>query len=94
ALHTSGTYFLRAGLSLAWLPFEACYSLDAILRTLWRLAVSKQRLLQWNPSREDERCSADTLGAVYRQQWGQPALVFVLTGALAMQPTVLLIASP
>lgn len=94
ALRTSGTYFVRAGLSLAWLPFETWYSLDAILRTLWRLAVSKRSLLQWNPSREDERSSADTLQAVYREQWGQPALVAVLTGALAMQPMVLLMASP
>ncbi|MFP3449541.1 hypothetical protein, partial [Pseudomonas sp. SIMBA_067] len=36
ALRTSGTFFVRAGLSLAWLPFETNYSLDAILRTLWR----------------------------------------------------------
>ncbi|WP_139668404.1 GH36-type glycosyl hydrolase domain-containing protein [Pseudomonas sp. F16(2018)] len=94
ALHTSGTYFLRAGLSLAWLPFEAYFSLDAILRTLWRLVVSKRSLLQWNPSREDERSSADTLQAVYREQWGQPVMALLLGGALAMQPVMLLIASP
>ncbi|WP_152031548.1 GH36-type glycosyl hydrolase domain-containing protein [Pseudomonas putida] len=94
ALHTSGTYFLRTGLSLAWLPFEAYFSLDAILRTLWRLVVSKRRLLQWNPSREDERSSADTLQAMYREQWGQPVLVLLLGGALAMQPVMLLMASP
>jgi cellobiose phosphorylase len=94
ALHTSGIYFVRAGLSLAWLPFETRYSLDAIARTLWRLIVSKRRLLQWNPSREDERNSADTLQAVYREQWVQPALVLLLTGALALHPSVLLLASP
>ncbi|MBH3454456.1 cyclic beta 1-2 glucan synthetase [Pseudomonas monteilii] len=94
ALRTSGTFFVRAGLSLAWLPFETNYSLDAILRTLWRLVVSKHRLLQWNPSREEERTSADTLQAVYREQWMQPALVLVLASVLSMQPRVLLLASP
>ncbi|MFJ3076569.1 GH36-type glycosyl hydrolase domain-containing protein [Pseudomonas sp. NPDC087029] len=94
ALRTSGTFFVRAGLSLAWLPFEAGNSLDAILRTLWRLLVSKRRLLQWNPSREDERSSADSLPAVYRQQWLQPALALLLAAALLAKPAVLLLASP
>ncbi|UPL08021.1 beta-(1,2)-glucan biosynthesis protein [Pseudomonas sp. IsoF] len=94
ALHTSSIYFVRAGLSLAWLPFETLYSLDAICRTLWRLAVSKRRLLQWNPSRDDERTSADTLQAFYREQWVQPGLVLLLVGALAMRPSVLLLAAP
>lgn len=94
ALHTSATSFLRAVLSLAWLPFEASYSLDAILRTLWRLLVSKRRLLQWNPSRETERTSIDTLQATYREQWVQLVVVFMLISALAMQPMPLLIASP
>ncbi|MCP6134762.1 hypothetical protein NL393_36855, partial [Klebsiella pneumoniae] len=56
--------------------------------------VSKRRLLQWNPSREDERISADTLQAMYREQWGQPVLVLLLGGTLAMQPVILLMASP
>jgi len=94
ALRTSGIYFVRAGLFLAWLPFEASYSLGAIARTLWRLAVSKRRLLQWNPSQTEERSSADTLQAVYREQWLQPALALALTGALALQPGTLLLASP
>ncbi|KHL71731.1 hypothetical protein PpSQ1_24675, partial [Pseudomonas putida] len=94
ALRTSGTYFVRTLLSLAWLPFEASYSLDAIARTVWRLAVSKRRLLQWNPSQAEERSSADTLQAVYREQWLQPALALTLAGLLALQPATLLVASP
>ncbi len=35
---------------LALLPFEAWYSLDAIVRTLWRVFVSHRRLLEWRPS--------------------------------------------
>ncbi len=57
AAHGAGQRFLQAGLALVTLPHEAYYSLDAILRTLARLLVSKQRLLEWNPSGEQERTS-------------------------------------
>ena len=42
---------LQQGLhALACLPFEATYSLAAIARTLWRVLLSKRRLLEWRPS--------------------------------------------
>ncbi|MGB2943349.1 MAG: cyclic beta 1-2 glucan synthetase, partial [Candidatus Macondimonas sp.] len=37
---------------LACLPYEAGFSLDAIARTLWRMLVTRRRLLEWNPSSE------------------------------------------
>ncbi len=37
----------RAAARLALLPLTACNALDAVGRTLWRLAVSGKRLLQW-----------------------------------------------
>jgi len=41
---------LQVAQSLACLPHEAAYSLSAIGRTLWRIVVSKRRLLEWRPS--------------------------------------------
>ncbi len=41
---------LQVLVTVATLPFEAAYSLDAICRTLWRVLVSKRRLLEWQPS--------------------------------------------
>ncbi len=32
------------------LPYEAYISADAILRTLWRMYVSRKNMLEWNPS--------------------------------------------
>ncbi|MDE1191380.1 MAG: glucoamylase family protein [Arachidicoccus sp.] len=32
------------------LPFEAYYNSDAIIRTNWRMIISKKHLLQWTPS--------------------------------------------
>ncbi|HEX8873979.1 MAG TPA: glucoamylase family protein, partial [Nitrosospira sp.] len=42
---------------LACLPFEAYFSLDAIVRAHVRLFVTRRKLLEWNPSREVERAS-------------------------------------
>jgi cyclic beta-1,2-glucan synthetase len=36
--------------ALACLPYEAAYSLGAVGRTLWRVLLSKRRLLEWRPS--------------------------------------------
>ncbi len=40
----------QAFFTLICLPYEAYISLDAILRTLWRIIISKRKLLEWNPS--------------------------------------------
>ena len=42
--------FTLAAISLATLPYEALFSIDAVVRTLWRLAVSRRGLLEWQPS--------------------------------------------
>src|SRR5690606_26474889 len=48
----------QAAFELACLPHEAWFSLDAIVRSVWRMAVSHRHLLEWNPSSEVERASA------------------------------------
>jgi cyclic beta-1,2-glucan synthetase len=42
----------QGALTLATLPYEAYFSLDAIGRTLWRLWISGRHLLEWQPSAE------------------------------------------
>src|SRR5205085_7411029 len=68
----------QAALSLACLPHEAYYSLDAILRTLWRLGFTRRRLLEWQPSalagrRAESSASRDLVDTV-RRMWISPAL--------------------
>lgn len=41
--------------SLAALPSEAFIALDAILRSLWRMLVSRKNLLQWTTSERSEK---------------------------------------
>jgi cyclic beta-1,2-glucan synthetase len=42
--------FLQSVHALASLPYEAAYSLGAVVRTLWRVLLSRRRLLEWKPS--------------------------------------------
>jgi cyclic beta-1,2-glucan synthetase len=41
---------LQALFTLVCLPYEAYISFEAIARTLWRMFISRRRLLEWNPS--------------------------------------------
>jgi cyclic beta-1,2-glucan synthetase len=76
----AGQYLLRALYGLMTLPHEAYYSLDAILRTLWRMLVSHRNLLQWRTSRDVEQEGARSTLRIYRMMWINPLLA-VITGA-------------
>lgn len=95
ALYSVGQHFARALLALIWLPHEALYSLDAILRTLWRIAISRRRLLQWSPSREVERVSTNDLAELFRSMWIGPLLAVAILAVLWLRrPDALLVAGP
>ncbi len=59
---------------LVCLPYEAFFSLDAIVRTLWRLLVSHRRLLEWNPSSNPTNLSGNHFVASCRAMWIGPLL--------------------
>jgi cellobiose phosphorylase len=69
---SAGRHAARVGLHLACLPYEAWFATDAIVRTLWRLLVTRRNLLQWNPSSEVERTQSIDLAAAYRAMWFAP----------------------
>ena len=60
--------------ALAFLPDEAYYSLDAVLRTLTRLIVTKRNLLQWRISTDAEQGWQNDLVAAVRDMWFAPVL--------------------
>lgn len=60
---TLGVSFLQCTVQLLTLPFNTVLSLDAILRALYRMLVSKRHLLEWIPSVQTER--AATKGHVF-----------------------------
>lgn len=81
-------------LSISFLPFEAQTSLDAIVRTLWRMTISRTRLLEWRPSSVQD--GADTrLPAMLRLMWSGPLLaVAVAIYLTALRPGALIWAGP
>lgn len=84
---------------LACLPYEAFFSLDAIIRTVWRILISRRHLLEWNPSteadRELSRQDRNTLGATFRTMWVGPVIAAGVAIYLsALTPEVLAVAGP
>ena len=87
--------FASVPVTLACLPYEAFFSLDAIVRTLWRMLVSRRHLLQWNPSSEVERTLDDTPATSVATMWFGP--VFALGTAVMLirvHPGALWVATP
>ncbi|MGV8921961.1 MAG: GH36-type glycosyl hydrolase domain-containing protein [Thermomonas sp.] len=72
----------RVLVDLACLPYEAWFSLGAILRTLWRLAISRRNLLQWSPSSQVERNLGSGMGAELRSMWFAPTFAITITALL------------
>ncbi|MES2538525.1 MAG: glucoamylase family protein [Pseudomonadota bacterium] len=92
---STGRHFSHALLTLAFLPYDAWFSLDAILRTLWRLLVSRKQLLEWNPSSEANRHLGTGLGASLRSMWISPAIAIAAAAALLyFRPEALAAAAP
>ncbi len=89
-----GRECLEILLLLAWLPFEAAFSLDAALRTLWRMGVSGKHLLQWSPSVDAERSCAKTPAGVFRLMAVCPLAALAAAALLLPGPSRLLAASP
>ncbi|HZY78783.1 MAG TPA: glucoamylase family protein, partial [Cyclobacteriaceae bacterium] len=85
---------LQSLFTLVCLPFEAFRSVDAIARTLWRVYISKRRLLEWKAS-EFAGLRKGTLVTSYIKMWTSPvaaAVVFYLI--TVFNPTALIWASP
>ena len=94
AVEPVGHAALQTAYTLATLPHEAAYSLDAVLRTLWRLVVSGRRLLEWRASADlppgHEPGSPADLADAARRLWVAPALgAAVFVGLAFWRPAAL-----
>ena len=73
----------QLGLAITFLPHQAWISADAIVRTLWRLFVTKRKLLEWRAASFVERATPGTLRHVWHVMWPAVAItVAVVAGAL------------
>ena len=60
--------------TIVCLPYEALYSLDAILRTSFRILVTHKRLLEWNPFSNQTHRAENDLAASCKAMWIAPVL--------------------
>lgn len=56
------------------LPYEAWFTADAVLRTLWRIYISRRNLLQWSPYQNQK--SQKSIFRFYTSMW---VVVFLTT---------------
>jgi len=93
--HAAGWDLVQAGFTLACLPYEAFFSLDAVLRTAWRMLITHRPMLQWNPSGDSDRHSRTDLIGSYRTMWAAPLAAVAAAFSLALlRPAALLVAAP
>ena len=90
--------FAQAAFSLVCLPYEAFYSLDAIMRTTWRMLITHKRLLEWSPSDDSDRASRnhqEGLVSSCRTMWIAPVIATATMIYLLLSgPAALLEAGP
>ena len=81
SLKSTRLMFGHAALTLAFLPYEAYVSMDAIVRASWRMLVSRRHLLEWRPSSMN-RSSTD-MASNWQSMWFSPALAAATVALLA-----------
>jgi cyclic beta-1,2-glucan synthetase len=64
--HDAATSIQQVALAIVFLPHQAWVSADAIVRTLWRMAVSRRHLLEWRTASQTERAMQSSFRAVWR----------------------------
>lgn len=92
---SAGRQVGQLGLALAFLPYDAWVSLDAVGRTLARLLITRRHLLEWQTSFEAERNARSDLAGFFRSMWIAPVAAWVTAMALLRwQPGQLWSAAP
>ncbi|MGA2407189.1 MAG: glucoamylase family protein [Bacteroidales bacterium] len=74
----------QAAFVLISLPYEAYYSTHALLRTCWRLMISKKRLLEWNSTARDKHLSRIELIESFRTMWISPFFAILSATCLSI----------
>ncbi|MCX5850002.1 MAG: cyclic beta 1-2 glucan synthetase [Deltaproteobacteria bacterium] len=88
-------YIMQALFMLVCLPYEAYFNIDAIGRTLWRMLITRKRLLEWNPSDNPKQNHRHDIVGYLRAMWFAP--IFAVVTAITIffsHPAALIAAWP
>ncbi|WP_373497901.1 GH36-type glycosyl hydrolase domain-containing protein [Desulfococcus sp.] len=95
SVRSARRHLAQAAFTLACLPYEAFFSLDAVMRTVWRMLITRRRLLEWIPSHESNQKSRTGLAGSFRTMWIAPVIAAAAAMTLALlRPTALVSAGP
>jgi cellobiose phosphorylase len=85
----------QAAFMLISLPYEAYYSTNALVRTCWRLIISKKRLLEWNSGTRDVHQSRFDFIESFRTMWISPFIAILSATCLSiLYPLILVMVWP
>jgi cyclic beta-1,2-glucan synthetase len=85
----------QALLALSFLAFQACIMVDAVALTLFRLFVTRRRLLEWETAAAAERRLGDRFLRFVQMMWIGSALALVVTAMIGwLTPGALVVAAP
>jgi cellobiose phosphorylase len=88
-------HFAQAAFTVACLPYEAFFSLDAIIRTAGRMLVTHRRLLEWIPSGDLTGNRRTDFAGFCRTMWIAPAVATAAVIHLMLsRPAALGVAGP
>lgn len=73
-LRSTRTRFAQASFTFVCLPYEAFFSLDAIVHVVWRMLVTHRRLLEWNPYGCENRKRRTNIIGAYLTMWIAPVI--------------------
>ncbi|MDA8220807.1 MAG: glycosyl transferase family 36 [Desulfitobacterium hafniense] len=78
--------------TIVMLPFKSAVLLDAILRTLYRLLISKKHLLEWVTAADVERQIPKKVNVfIFRLSKGYVFVLFLLIGTFVSEPDMVIL---
>ncbi len=93
AMRSIGRSLAQAGFRIACLPHEATVSATAVLRTAFRMLITRRHLLEW--SAYDDRQAAPDLAGSMRSMWSTSFFAgLAAVGLAAWKPSALPVALP
>ena len=69
--------FIQIMVIVSFIPYQSYLMIDAILRTLYRLTISRRNLLQWQTAEDAEKSVTNTLSSYYKNMWISPIVAII-----------------
>ncbi len=81
--------------TFVFLPYEAFISADAIVRTIWRMTLTKSKMLEWQTYSAANQSGDKSLQSFIRTMWIGPTLSITAAFVMGMyEPTMMFVAGP